>query len=362
MTALSRKIVTVVGARPQFIKLAALSPEIRKYFTEVIVHTGQHYDTQLSDVFFNELNIPEPDYRLGVGSGLPGWQIARMLEEIEKILLKEKPAAVIVFGDTNSTAAAAIAAAKCNIPLAHVEAGLREFDKKIPEETNKLITDILCDYYFCPSQTAVDTLKDMGITQNVFLCGDVMIDIMYQFADRFKEIPHQVKNIIEEKRNYLLLTFHRKNNILSPEAITQILEAASNSGYPVIFPVHPATRQKIEEFSLDHLLELPGIFPCAPCTYIETQQLIHHAECVLTDSGGITKEAYYQGVRCILLDKQTEWVETLREGWNSVCGPDKNRILYQLFHPPKAQERSFFLGNGDASAKIAKILNDCLPE
>jgi len=355
-----KKIISVVGARPQFIKCAALSKQIRKHFTEIIIHTGQHYDYEMSKSFFDELGIPEPNYNLEIGSGKPAWQIASMMIKLEEIFEKEKPDCVIVFGDTNSTAAATIAAVKNNIKVAHIEAGLREFDKSIPEETNKLITDALCDYYFCPTPTAVSILKNMGITEHVYNVGDVMIDII---EDNFEKIKSNnsilLKNNVQEK-NYVFVTCHRAANTDNIENLKQILIALNEIKYSLIFALHPRTKKIIEQNNLEYLLESPYIKVVNPLGYFDTQTLIHCAKYVITDSGGVTKEAYYHKVQGILIDKQTEWVETLNEGWNFQAGPNTKKILENIamLGSPKAQKNC--LGNGDASIKIATILNEVL--
>jgi UDP-N-acetylglucosamine 2-epimerase len=351
-----KKVITVVGARPQFIKLAALSPHLRKYFLEVIVHTGQHYDNDLSEKFFNELDIPIPDYNLDIGSGTPGFQIGNMIIKLEEVFLKEKPSCIIVFGDTNSTAAAAIVAAKLNIKLAHIEAGLREFDKSIPEETNKLITDILTDFYFCPTITGVEILKSMGITTNVYNVGDVMIDLIEQNRLKIENEKHILTELNLNVKDYVLVTFHRASNTDNVENLKEILNALNSIKNKIIFPIHPRTLSTIQKLGLLHLIKSENILLSKPLGYFATQTLIHYAKYILTDSGGVTKEAYYHRTQAILLDKQTEWVETLEEGWNIQAGPNCSNILYAINHLKTPKYQSSFLGNGDASLKISKIL------
>jgi UDP-N-acetylglucosamine 2-epimerase len=351
-----KKIITVVGARPQFIKLAALSKALRKQFNEVIIHTGQHYDYEMSKSFFDELEIPDVDYNLEVGSGLAGFQIGTMLIKLEEIFLKEKPDCVIVFGDTNSTAAAAIAAVKNKIKLGHVEAGLREFNKYIPEESNKLITDILTDFYFCPTPTAIDILDSMGIKEGVYNIGDVMIDIILLNWEKIlsNNIPFDNYNII--KKEYVLLTCHRANNTDDKENLEQILSSLSEIKETIIFPIHPRTLKAIETYNFNHYLEHKHIIVTKPLGYIDTQTLIHYAKFVLTDSGGVTKEAYFHEVPGILLDLQTEWVETIKEGWNQQAGPNKQNILKAYKNLLIPSFNSKCLGDGKASEKIVEIL------
>ena len=355
-----KKVISIVGARPQFIKCAALSKELRKYFTELIIHTGQHYDYSMSASFFKELGIPEPNYNLEIGSGKPAWQIASMMIKLEEIFEFEKPDCVIVFGDTNSTAAATIAAVKNNIKVAHIEAGLREFDKSIPEETNKLITDILCDYYFCPTPTAVEILKGMGIINNVYNFGDVMIDIIYNNYEKIKNNIEILNRFSLVKNNYVLVTCHRASNTDNIANLSEILNAINQLDERIIFPLHPRTRKKIEENNFMELLEKDNITLIEPLSYFDTQTLIHYSKYIITDSGGVTKEAYYHKVQAVLIDRQTEWVETINEGWNLQAGPSTIDIIKKISMLGNPKEQSHCLGNGDASVKTAKILNDIL--
>ena len=351
-----KKIITVVGARPQFIKLAPVSKALRVHFKEVIVHTGQHYDYEMSKAFFDELGIPDPDYNLEVGSGPPCWQMGTMMMRMEEIVLAEKPDLVLVFGDTNSTAAASIVAAKHCIKLAHVEAGLREFDKTIPEETNKLITDILCDFYFCPTQTGVDILSSMGIHQHVYNVGDVMIDLLVEHKARIEGNHALLEGLGVSAGKYAFMTCHRAANTDVVENLKEILESLAHVRVPIVFPIHPRTRKVVEQAGLQHLLELPHIHLVQPMGYFDSQTLIHHAAFVITDSGGVTKEAYFHKVQGILLDTQTEWVETVREGWNLQCGPNKERIIEALLELGHPQAHSNCLGDGFASRHLTDIL------
>lgn len=351
-----KKILSVVGARPQFIKLAALSPELRRCFIEKIVHTGQHYDVDMSQSFFDELHIPKPDYNLEVGSGKPCWQMGTMMMRLEEIVEKEKPDCMVVFGDTNSTAAAAIVAARYSIRLAHVEAGLREFDKSIPEETNKLITDSLADFYFCPSETGVKNLRDMGIHNQVYNVGDVMIDLLVHYREKINKNDTLLSNYGVEKGNYVFMTCHRAANTDDSEKLREILSVLADIPLEVIFAMHPRTMRAIELSGFEKMLVLPHVKVVPPMGYLDSQTLIHHASFVLTDSGGVTKEAYFHRVQGILLDTQTEWMETIEEGWNIQCGPNRSKILKAIEHLQKPSKHSDFLGEGNASKKITEIL------
>jgi UDP-GlcNAc3NAcA epimerase len=357
-----KKILTIVGARPQFIKCAALSKEIRKYFTEIIVHTGQHYDNNLSDDFFKELNIPKPDYNLNANLSIGINQIADIMLKLNIIVLHEKPDCIVVFGDTNSTAAGAIVAAKNNIKLAHIEAGMREFDKSIPEETNKLITDVLADYYFCATPTAIQWLHDMGITKNVYHTGDIMIDLIETFRTTIESNISALTRFNLIKGQYIFATCHRAANTEHKQNLEEILKAFTEIDLSIVLPLHPRTKKAIEEFELSNYLDSKNIIVCEPIGYIDTQTLIMNAKMVITDSGGITKECYYHKVPGILTDKQTEWVETVKEGWNIQAGPDAAKIVEACknFKVPTNQKN--VLGTGHAAAKTVQLLNQLLNE
>ena len=322
------KILTAVGARPQFIKLAALSKILRKNgINEIIVHTGQHYDENMNDLFFKELEIPEPDYNLGIGSGNHGEQTGRMLIEIEKIILKENPDLVIVYGDTNSTLAGALSASKLHIKLAHVEAGLRSFNKRMPEEINRVLTDHVSDILFCPTQTAVENLKNEGITKGVYLVGDVMFDALIHFS-KISEIKSNILESLNIKpKEYYLATIHRAENTDNYERLKNILTAFSQMDKIVVFPIHPRTKKMINYYGLDDLLENVNIKVTDPVGYLDMLKLEKNAKAILTDSGGVKKEAFWLKVPCITLRDETEWVETVNLGWNRLVGSDVEKIL-----------------------------------
>ncbi|MBN2101796.1 MAG: UDP-N-acetylglucosamine 2-epimerase (non-hydrolyzing) [Candidatus Aenigmarchaeota archaeon] len=350
------KIVSVVGARPQFIKCALLSREIRKFHKEVLIHTGQHYDYDMSRLFFEELSIPEPDYNLGIGSGSHGAQTGNMLVEIERVLTKEKPDMVLVYGDTNSTLAGALAGAKLHIPVAHVESGLRSFDKSMPEEVNRILTDHVSDLLFAPTKTAVDNLKKEGIKKGVHLTGDIMMDALLANL-KIAEKSNILKNLEVEPKKYLLATVHRASNTDDVVKLKNIIQALSESGDKIIFPVHPRTEKIIRNDKLKSLAK-GNLILTKPIGYIDFLWLQNNAKKILTDSGGIQKEAYMLGVPCITLRDNTEWVETVKSGWNVLSGTDKKKILDNIrnFRPHVKRERLF--GDGKASKRIVQIIND----
>jgi UDP-N-acetylglucosamine 2-epimerase len=322
------KITTIVGARPQFIKCAPVSHELRKVATEILVHTGQHYDDNMSEVFFRDLEIPQPDYHLGVGSGPHGAQTGEMLKLLEEVLLRERPDCALVYGDTNSTLAGALAAAKLHIPVAHVEAGLRSFNRQMPEEVNRVMTDHVSTWLFCPTETAVHNLSHEGITRGVHLVGDVMYDATLQFT----EIAHQRSTILDnlhlKPKEYLLVTIHRPYNTDIAENLRNILIALYGSEERVIFPVHPRTHRRLTELRLDEPQSVRGNLQFVkPMGYLDMLMLEQHARLILTDSGGIQKEAYFFGVPCVTLRPETEWVETVETGWNVLVGSSRVQIM-----------------------------------
>ena len=320
-TRVTMKIVTIVGARPQFVKCAAVSREIRKDHTEILVHTGQHYDPEMSDVFFDELQIPKPDYNLGIGSGPHGRQTGEILTAVEAVLEKEKPDLVIVYGDTNSTLAGALAAAKLHIPVAHVEAGLRSFDRTMPEEINRIVTDHVSDLLFCPTENSVNLLAKEGITKGVHLVGDVMADVLAFNRELAAKNSRVLESLVLEPGNYCVATIHRPSNTDSKEALSAIIRAFGQAKVPVVFPVHPRTRKYLDEYGL--LDRMPkNILLTEPLGYLDMIRLMGSAKKILTDSGGVQKEAYMLGVPCITLRENTEWVETVHDGWNVLVGAE----------------------------------------
>ncbi len=347
------KVVSIVGARPQFVKAAMISRVIRKDHEEILVHTGQHYDDEMSQIFFDVMKIPKPEYNLNIGSGTQGEQTAMMLNGIEKVLMDEKPDWVIVYGDTNSTLAGALAAVKIHISVAHIEAGLRSYNMLMPEEVNRRITDHISKFLFCPTKVSVENLEKEGITEGVYRVGDIMLDAV-------KYYEHQETNILEKlglkPKEYDFLTAHRPSNTDNKTNLQNVIGALGNEN--IIFPAHPRTMAAIEKYGI----QLPdNIRKIKPVHYLDSLTLIKNARRVITDSGGIQKEAYFLGVPCITLREETEWVETVDDGWNILTGPDPEKIKHALenFHP--TGERSSSYGDGKAAEKIIHILeNDLL--
>jgi UDP-N-acetylglucosamine 2-epimerase len=352
------KIVSIVGARPQFIKYAPLARELKKAHRDVLVHTGQHYDYNMNKIFFDELGIPEPDYNLGVGSGTHAYQTGEMLKGIADTLIKENPDMVMVYGDTNSTIAGALAAAKLGIKVAHVEAGLRSFDKSMPEEINRLLTDHCSDYLFCPTRTAVANLKQEGITRGVSLTGDVMVDAL-NFNKEVAERSNILDTLGLTSKRYLLVTVHRVSNTDILENLENIANALIKLGEleeTIVFPVHPRTMKMLKTYALfDRLKEMAILIE--PLGYLEFLKLLNHAKRVLTDSGGIQKEAYILRVPCITLRETTEWIETVEDGWNILVGTDTEKTIEaaRSFNPGHRYSEVF--GQG-ACEEISHIIKD----
>lgn len=360
---MKHKILHIVGNRPHFIKLAPVSRAINacEKFDEVIVHTGQHYDTMMSDHFIKELQIPQPNYNLLVGSIPPLMQIGKILQEIDPIIKKENPEIILVYGDTNSTAAGAIAAAKNNIPLGHVESGLREHDKSIPEEINKLLTDAVTDLYFVPTQTGIDNLKDEGKTKGVYLTGDVGLDLLKQSETKIEK----AKSILDQygliENEYIFMTCHRAANTAEKKNLKEIILAANEIGKKIFFAAHPRTTKAIQNFKLKELISKNWI-TTGPIGFFETQALIKSASFCLTDSGGVIKEAYFHKTPAIIIDKQTEWMETIHEGWNHIAGPNRNEIIKIARDISIPELHLNSLGDGHASEIIVDLILTFLKE
>lgn len=351
------KIASVVGVRPQFVKASVVSKELRKNNEECLIHTGQHYDYEMNKIFFEELGIPEPNYYLNVGSGLHGYQTGEMLRKLEEVLKIEKPDLVLTYGDTNSTLAGALAAAKLGIKNAHVESGLRSFDRSMPEEINRILTDHCSDILFCPTQNAVDNLGGEGITKNVYLTGDVMVDsLLFN-----KEIAETKSSILSDlnlkKKDYLVATIHRASNTDNIENLRNIIETFQELNENIIFPVHPRTEKLLKSYGLYDSLS-SSVKLIKPLGFLDFIKLINHAKMILTDSGGVQKEAYILKVPCVTLRENTEWIETIKDGWNVLVGSNKDKIIEAVNEfKPSVQEHQNRFGDGNASNKIAEIIN-----
>ncbi|WP_120971580.1 UDP-N-acetylglucosamine 2-epimerase (non-hydrolyzing) [Comamonas sp. lk] len=322
----SFKVITVVGARPQFVKAAALSPSLRatKMIDEIIVHTGQHFDHSMSDIFFHEMNIPAPTVNLGVGGGTHGQNTGRMIEGLEKVFLEHKPDGVLVYGDTDSTLAASIAASKLGLYLAHVEAGLRSFRRAMPEEINRVLTDHVSDVLYAPSAHAVELLAKEGISgEKVVNAGDVMFDVVNRFSSVAKNSSNVLERLCLHPQGYNLLTLHRKENVDDPEILRRVLDVIGVSRQPTVFLVHPRTAKMLDHFEIN---VSPLIQLVEPVGYIDMIRLIQNCSVVLTDSGGLQKEAYFLGRPCITLRDETEWTELVDVGANILVGTDPIKI------------------------------------
>lgn len=344
-------IVTIVGARPQFIKAAAVSRVLRLRHREVLVHTGQHYDANMSAVFFDELGIPPPDVNLAVGSASHGAQTGAMLAKIEEVLLAECPDWVLVYGDTNSTLAGALAAAKLHIPVAHVEAGLRSFNRAMPEEINRVLTDHISDLLLCPSETAVENLAREGITRGVVLIGDVMADALRLAVERADDSVLESSGV--QQGSYALATVHRAENTDDPLRLQGILTGLTLLDMPVIFPAHPRARRAIAALGWTPPAHVRLIDPVG---YLNMVALMRGARVVLTDSGGVQKEAYWLGVPCVTLRDETEWVETVTCGWNTLAGADPRRIVAAARQPYPTTSRPPLYGDGYAAERCVAAL------
>ncbi len=347
-------VVSVIGARPQMIKAAAVSRLLRQHHTEILVHTGQHYDANMSRVFFEELDIPEPEVNLNAGSGSHAVQTAKMLVGIEEMLVDTRPDWVLVYGDTNSTLAGALAAAKLHIRVAHVEAGLRSFNRRMPEEINRVLTDHIANLLFCPSQTAVDNLAVEGVVEGVYLVGDVMADALAFASERARQRSAIVEKLGVEEKGYYLATVHRPANTDDTGRLGSILTAFGRLSKPIIFPVHPRTRKAIDAAGL-----LPGsqVHRIDPVGYLDMVRLEQNALAILTDSGGIQKEAYWLKVPCVTLRDETEWIETVEAGWNIVVGADTGKIVEaaETIAPPETHPPLY--GDGRTAGRCVELLS-----
>jgi UDP-N-acetylglucosamine 2-epimerase (non-hydrolysing)/UDP-GlcNAc3NAcA epimerase len=358
-----KKIITIIGARPQFIKAAAVSRVMREYYEEILIHTGQHYDKNMSAVFFDELEIPYPDYNLAVGSKSQAEQTAQMMVEIEKILLKEKPEAVLVYGDTNSTLAGALAAVKTCIPVIHIEAGLRSYNKCMPEEINRTITDHISSILFSPTDAAVINLRKEGICAGVYKVGDVMCDTVLYYthfmADKKTEVLSKLIPLYQEKivgiNNWYLATIHRAENTDTIDKLNTILNALEKADEKVIFSVHPRIRGYIDQ--LNSLNQYRNVIFVEPMGYKDMLFMVQTAKKVITDSGGLQKESYILKTPCVTIRQQTEWIETLEGNFNILADIDANDILEKLHISPDFKKYKQYYGDGNAAKEICEILS-----
>lgn len=353
------KILSIVGARPEFIQSAPVSKALRTRHQEILVHTGQHYDYMMSQTFFDQLGIPAPDYNLGVGSGPHGQQTGEILVRLEEVLDKEQPDLVIVRGDTNSTLAGALAASKMHIPCAHIEAGERSFDRRMPEEINRLVADVVADLHLCASHNAVTNLANEGIRNSVYWVGDVMYDAFRTNRPIAREDSRILKQLELEPRLYALVTIHRSGTTDDPQRLGQVVAALNQIEERVIFPVHPRTQKALEAIDAHFG---PHVHRIEPLGYFDMLVLEENARLIATDSGGVQREAYFAGVPCLTLRDETEWIETVQAGWNRLVGTQPERILaeWRTFTPPADHPNIF--GDGHAAEHIADILDDGVPE
>lgn len=358
---MTMKIVTIVGARPQFIKAAAVSRVIRRDYAgqirEVLVHTGQHYDNNMSKVFFDELEIPHPDYNLEISGGNHGEMTGKMLDAIERVLLSEKPDWLLIYGDTNSTLAGALAASKLHVPVAHIEAGLRSFNMRMPEEVNRIVADRVSTLLLCPTTTAVENLAAEGVRRGVHNVGDVMYDASLFYRDLAGSRSTILQDLGLSEGNYVLATTHRAENTDDPARLRGIVEALARiaTDTPVVLPLHPRTRKLLA--GQGAAIDLGAVKLIEPVPFLDMIRLEQSARAIVTDSGGVQKEAYFFGVPCLTTRDETEWVETVAAGWNKLVGASANRILdaYRLLDLPPG-DRPDLYGDGHASELALRTL------
>jgi UDP-GlcNAc3NAcA epimerase len=362
------KIITVLGARPQFIKAAAISRAIQSEFPgrieEHIVHTGQHFDDNMSQVFFDELQIPAPKHHFAISGGSHGSMTGKMLQAIETVLLAERPDWVLIYGDTNSTLAGALAAAKLHIPVAHVEAGLRSFNMRMPEEINRMVADRVSSLLFCPTQTAVDNLNNEGLRHGVHNVGDVMYDVALYFRDRAKEQSNVLSKLALQPKSFTLATCHRAENTDDEGRLLQILMALEQTAHsmPVVLPLHPRTRKLVQTFGFERFLA--KLIVTDPLPFLDMVALEQSASVILTDSGGVQKEAFFYGVPCVTMRDETEWVETVQLGWNRLAGANASRVsqaVQDFVQTPPSPVSTSPYGSGQASSLILRQMIHSLP-
>ena len=347
------RVLTVIGNRPQFVKAAAVSDRLRTGAVEILVHTGQHYDDDLSRVFFDELSVPAPDRELDAGGGTNTAQTARILAALEPVLEELSPSLVLVYGDTNSTLAGALAASQAGIPTGHVEAGMRSFDRAMPEELNRVLTDHASELLLCSTETAMRNLEREGVRGESHLVGDVMADVSLAFRDIAEERSRILDELGLDAGSYLVVTAHRAGNVDRPERLEALVALLEAMPAPVVLPMHPRTRERLEAAGL--MDRLDAIKVVRPLGYLDFMKLARHASAVLTDSGGVQKEAYLLGVPCVTLRDSTEWVETVEAGWNTLVDLDPAAALAALDRPPPA-DRPELYGGGHAAERVCEVL------
>jgi len=363
------KVVNIVGARPQFIKVSPILRAIERHnredpdhrIQEILVHTGQHYDYEMSSIFFEELGLKEPEYHLGVGSGTHAYQTGEMLQRLEEVLLVEKPGVVLVYGDTNSTLAGALSAAKLHIMVAHVEAGLRSFNKGMPEEINRVVTDHVSDLLFCPTEAAMKNLEREGITRGVHLVGDVMYDSLLHNVQKAEKDSQTFERLRLVPNEYALATVHRAENTDNAERLRAIFEAfdrITQDGLPVVMPLHPRTRKQLESLGLS----IGKVRLIDPVSYLDMLLLEKYAQVILTDSGGAQKEAYWLGVPCVTLRDETEWVELVTAGWNVLAGCERDRIVEATRRVRPNRGEALLYGDGSAAERVVRCVAEASVE
>jgi UDP-GlcNAc3NAcA epimerase len=350
------KVLTVIGNRPQFIKAAAVSPRLREVADEVLIHTGQHFDDRLSAVFFSELGIPAPERELGIALGTNTSQTARMLEALEPAIASERPDLVLVYGDTNSTLAAALAAAQAGVPVAHVEAGMRSFDRSMPEELNRVLSDHASSLLLCSSEVAVENLRRESVAGQIELVGDVMVDVAGQVQPAARERLDLLQARGVKPGEFVLATAHRAGNVDDPARLHKLVELLRAVPYPVVLPVHPRTEARLRAAGLrETLSDGNGMVLTEPLGYVELNALLCNARAALTDSGGLQKEAYLAGVQCITMRPNTEWVETVEQGWNTLVDLDREAMLRALATSPPSSRPQLY-GDGRAGERVVDAL------